>query len=81
MSAWNVCRFCGKHDHGDRLVKYGVRHYAHGPCLVKHRGVDAIAALHAWKIARLPVLLMQKAGVSFERLEELHAAAAEREKR
>ncbi len=81
MSAWNVCRFCGKHDRDDALVKYGVRHYAHGPCLATHRGVDAIASLHAWQIARLPVLLMQKAGVSFEKLEELHAAAIEREKR
>ncbi len=67
MSPQNCCRFCDRHDHDDALVKYAVRHYAHGPCLATHRGVEAIAALHAWQIARLPVLLMQKVGVSFEK--------------
>ena len=81
MSAWNICRFCDKHDHDDALVKYAVRHYAHGPCLATHRGVEAIASLHAWQIAQLPVLLMRKAGVSPEKLEELYAAAVAREAR
>lgn len=81
MRAWNVCRFCGKHDHDDALVKYGVRHYAHGPCLATHRGVEAIAALHAWQIAQLPVMLMGRAGVSFSMLEEFHSVALTRENR
>lgn len=81
MRAWNACRFCKRNDEDEALVKYGVRHYAHGPCLVQHRGIEAIARLRAWQIAALPALRMAKAGVSFDTLTALHDAAVAREAR
>ena len=49
----NTCRFCKltSYDAGPGpLIQYGVRHYAHGPCLSTRKrraGVDVVALLAA----------------------------------
>jgi hypothetical protein len=46
------------------MVKYGVRHHAHAVCLYKHRGIEAIDALHTWQLRHLPIVAMMGAGVT-----------------
>ncbi len=65
----NTCRFCKRtsYEHGaGELVRYGVRHYAHGPCLYRARGLASIVRLPRWMIEQLPVFLMQREGVHLE---------------
>lgn len=61
----NTCRFCKKWEHGeavfDKLVKYGVRHYAHYACYL-----DAgrrLEDLHDWQVVRFPFLLLKERGL------------------
>ena len=63
----NTCRFCKLTDYDKGpgpLIQYGVRHYAHGPCIAKRKGVAAVAALPRWMLEhQLPLGHMRRAGV------------------
>jgi len=52
------------------MVRYGVRHWAHGPCLFKARDIDGINAPHTWQLGRLSVVAMLEAGVTLEQVWE-----------
>lgn len=57
-----TCRFCGEWSHsGDRMVKYGVRHYAHFACYLD--AGKSLADLHDWQIAEFPYLLLKERGL------------------
>lgn len=62
MSA-GACRFC---DHSDAdqirygMVKYGVRHYAHWPCLIERKGFEGLMALTDWQLGQMPFLLLDR---------------------
>lgn len=56
---YNHCRFCKKDEVGDaadRLVKYGVRHYAHPACYLD--AGKSLYDLHAWQVMRFPYRLI-----------------------
>jgi hypothetical protein len=74
---YRTCRFCGNaNPRGERMLKYGIRHWAHPICFLEKRGVDAIAALPANVIGQLPALPFLDRGVD---LMELWEAAQARE--
>lgn len=73
-----MCRFCQNHAPEGKLVRYGVRAYAHPVCLFRRRGEAGIRALHAWQIEQLPVIPLARAGLSFERLTAILDAHPER---
>jgi hypothetical protein len=58
----NTCRFCKKYDYdGDRMVKYGVRHYAHFHCYLE--AGKSLTDLHDWQIVQFPFRLLVAHGV------------------
>ncbi len=68
----NTCQFCEKvngftgsnqpadHLKYDGKVKYGVRHYAHLECFLKHKGPEGFYKLPAWKQQSFPALLLKE---------------------
>lgn len=60
----NICRFCKKYgDEGNyKLVKYGVRHYAHADCGLKAKGVAFFDSLTDWQCTQFPALAAHDAG-------------------
>lgn len=56
-----TCRFCGKWE-GDsaRMVKYGVRHYAHHACYLDRKSLHD---LHPWQIEQFPFKLLRERGL------------------
>lgn len=62
----NHCRFCGKseigrHGSSEKLVKYGVRHYAHHRCYLD--AGKSIEELPAWKVGDFPFRLLKEHGL------------------
>ena len=60
----NTCRFCGKSELDrdyERLVKYGVRHYAHHVCYLD--AGKSLDELHAWQVGNFPFRLLQERGL------------------
>ena len=60
-----TCRFCGEseYDH-EKVVKYGVRHYAHHACyLDAGKSLDAV---HGWQIGAFPYRLLRARGLEDE---------------
>ena len=59
-----TCRFCGKSegDH-EKLVKYGVRHYAHHACYLDRKPLHK---LHAWQVRQFPWRLLEARGLLAE---------------
>lgn len=53
-----TCRFCGtsEYDH-EKVVKYGVRHYAHHECYL--RAGKPLADLNKWQIEAFPYRLLK----------------------
>lgn len=68
---YRLCRGCREHDLTTELVHYSTRCYAHPVCLYKRGNEAALMELHAWQLEKFPVLLMIKAGLSYERLDEI----------
>lgn len=71
----NTCRFCGKWEVGrsadTKLVKYGVRHYAHHACyLDSGRSLDR---LPAWMVGEFPFRVLQDRGL-LDKAEKIIAA-------
>ena len=62
----NVCRFCGDGD--GKLIKYGVRHYAHAECGFKLLGDDFLERLALHYVKLLPARACVDAGWPIERL-------------
>lgn len=59
-----TCRFCGKSE-GDytKLVKYGVRHYAHHSCYLDHK---PLRELQAWQVNQFPFKVLRERGLMAE---------------
>lgn len=57
---WMVCRMCGKDGHVAKLVKYGVRHYAHQECYLDRKGLDG---LHPWQVGHLSWKALEARGL------------------
>jgi len=68
LPTWGQCRFCKETVPQSEMVKYGVRHHAHAVCLYRHRGIDAINALHTWQLRHLPIVAMMGAGITLEQV-------------
>lgn len=61
---FQTCRFCHKMVWGDdlsRMVKYGVRHYAHHACYLD--AGKRLEDLHDWQVARFPYFLLKQRGL------------------
>lgn len=56
-----TCRFCG--ESGDRLVKYEVRHYAHGGCLLDARGRTVFGSLSLNALENFPYFAAKDRGM------------------
>jgi hypothetical protein len=58
MTRFSTCRFCGSSEYdADKMVKYGVRHYAHHVCYLK--AGKLLSDLHPWQIEQFPYRLLQ----------------------
>lgn len=58
----NTCRFCGRHTfERGRMVKYGVRHYAHPACYLD--AGKQLADLHAWQVEAFPYRVLLERGL------------------
>lgn len=55
-----VCRMCGCDGHVAKMVKYGVRHYAHQDCYLDRRGLDG---LHPWQVGHLSWKALEARGL------------------
>lgn len=53
------CRFCS--DRGQKLVKYGTRHYAHFKCYLD--AGKSLEDLHAWQVGEFPFRLLKERGL------------------
>ena len=61
MQRHHICRFCGEYEFdADRLVKYGVRHYAHHSCYLDRKSLDE---LELWQVRRFPFKLLRERGL------------------
>lgn len=78
---WRVCRFCHRSDRESALMHYATRQYGHPVCLFQRKGESAFDTTPAWKLRKLPVLLLKRAGLPVERLMQLVEAAELREAR
>jgi hypothetical protein len=65
-----TCRFCKNSKYGDKLLKYGVRHYAHHACYIK--AGKSIEDLHGWQVASFPYRILRDHGL-LARAEEITA--------
>lgn len=65
MADYRTCRFCGASTTDDKLVKYGVRHYAHHACYLDHKPLHE---LHGWQIGQFPWKLIVNRGLEKEAL-------------
>jgi hypothetical protein len=74
----NTCRFCKDTNfdkgHKYRLIKYGVRHYAHPDCALQSVGKVFFERLTLLQLEAFPALAAASAGL----LEELIAASERR---
>ena len=69
-----TCRFYGVVEYDpNKVVKYGVRHYAHHRCYLAAR--RSITDLHDWQITNFPYRVIKEFG-----LDDIALAAALREK-
>ena len=60
------CRFCGPRGGGKyRLIKYGVRHYAHADCGLAKKGRAFLDALTDWQCTQFPYFAAKDAGPAF----------------
>lgn len=55
----NQCRFCD--DRSQKMVKYGVRHYAHFQCYLD--AGKPLSALHEWQRVEFPYRLLKERGL------------------
>lgn len=56
-----TCRFCKSWKDEDRMVKYGVRHYAHFECYLD--AGKSLDGLHDWQIIAFPAVLLKERGL------------------
>lgn len=66
MQEWMTCRFCGKSAHHARLLKYGVRHYAHHDCYLD--AGKTLDQLSKWQVERFPYIILKQRGLDAEAL-------------
>lgn len=72
----NTCRFCKKWEmEEERLIKYGVRHYAHPTCYLD--AGKSLDDLHAWQVDNFPYFLLKERGL----LEHANSIVAAGDKR
>lgn len=57
---WMTCRLCGESGHIAKLVKYGVRHYAHQDCYLDRNG---LAGLRPWQVGHLSWKALEARGL------------------
>lgn len=57
---WMCCRFCGQTAHIAKMVKYGVRHYAHQECYLDRRSIET---LHPWQVGHLSWKVLRDRGL------------------
>jgi len=60
----NTCRFCNGAEYSDaqiRMVKYGVRHYAHFKCYLE--AGKSLDDLHSWQVREFPYRLLKEHGL------------------
>lgn len=55
-----TCRFCKSWKDEDRMVKYGVRHYAHFDCYLE--AGKPLSDLHGWQLGQFPRSLLKEHG-------------------
>jgi hypothetical protein len=74
-----TCRVCGEGASLERargkLIKYGVRHYAHADCALTRWGASFFDRLRDWPLKRFPAMNAERAGL----LQALETAIAARE--
>lgn len=60
-----ICRMCGLGEEAKpgRLLKYGVRHYGHGACLLRKFGVRTFEMLPFTELRRFPASAADEAGL------------------
>ena len=62
-----ICRICKKDSgayHDDqRMLKYGVRHYAHYHCWLDKKGINSFDGLSRWKLRQFPFFSVKEAGL------------------
>ena len=58
----NQCRFC--EDRSQKMVKYGVRHYAHFACYLD--AGKKLSDLHAWQVGEFPWRIIKDRGLDQE---------------
>jgi hypothetical protein len=56
-----TCRFCKSWRDPDKMVKYGVRHYAHFACYLD--AGKPIEELSDWQIVAFPARLLKERGL------------------
>lgn len=63
----STCRLCGGGElevgEKGRLVKYGVRHFAHAQCGLRKWQSGFFARLSEWQLRQFPVLYAQREGL------------------
>lgn len=57
-----TCRLCGVMEDAGKMVKYGVRHYAHPKCAMQKWGAAFFDRLHDWQVMSFPALTAHKFG-------------------
>lgn len=62
---WPQCRVCKINSPSNKLVKYGVRHYAHPDCALKKWGASFFDRLTPWQAKhQFPALIAAEYGVT-----------------
>ncbi len=56
--SYRDCAFCHESEDERYLVHYSTRRYAHGPCLLKAKGREAVDALLLTQLYKLGVIDM-----------------------
>jgi hypothetical protein len=58
-----TCRFCKESSFDtDKMVKYGVRHYAHFKCYLD--AGKSLDDLHSWQVGQFPYRLLKERGLA-----------------
>jgi hypothetical protein len=68
---YGTCRVCKKQSEDRKLVKYGVRHYAHPACFLTKFGSDGFKKLALTPLEQFPVMVADGFGVLPELKERL----------
>lgn len=68
MTEIRTCTLCRKHEDAAKLLKYGVRHYAHLRCLRDANTADALKGILSreipvWRLKQIPYFEAKELGL------------------